>query len=230
MLEAVHIPILLLLQPNLPHHLTDSVLDWAVFWKVRRPWDNSKIGGTNTARHRVVNVRTVMRSKIFPNELPMEIGAGDIVCLNIHTNIVTKVTEHIVGGANGTQTSDPASRTLDTSANMCRQSQIPRLDGKDDGHLDAVLVMHVLTDTMYRCGPPPSAVTLLLQCHPKLVNVNQPPSGHLEHTKRRRTVPKKTHAKLHIRVLRLVAFGRRSLSVTSPAFHFSSCCSRYQMG
>jgi hypothetical protein len=31
MLEAVHIPILLLLQINLPHHLTDFVLDWAVF-------------------------------------------------------------------------------------------------------------------------------------------------------------------------------------------------------
>jgi hypothetical protein len=31
MLEAVHIPILLLLQTNLPHDLTDFVLDWAVF-------------------------------------------------------------------------------------------------------------------------------------------------------------------------------------------------------
>jgi hypothetical protein len=91
---------------------------------------------------------------------------------------------------------------------MCRQSRIPRLNGKDDGHLHAMVVMPVLTDTMYRYGPPRSAVTLL-KCQPKLVNVNQLPSGHLEHTERRRTVPKPPHAKLHVRVLRLVAFGRR---------------------
>jgi len=82
-----------------------------------------------------MDVRTVMRSKIVPNEHTMEIGAGDIVCLNIRTNIVAKVAEDIGGDANGTQTSDSASRTLDTSANMCRQSRIPRLNGKDDGHL-----------------------------------------------------------------------------------------------
>ena len=95
---------------------------------------------------------------------------------------------------------------LDTSANMYRQIWIPRLNGKDDGHLDAVVVMPVLTDTMYRYSPPPSAVTLL-QCHPKLVNVNQPLSGHLELTERRRTVQKPPHAKLHVQVLRLLAFG-----------------------
>ena len=188
----------------------------------RRPRDNREIGGTNMARHRVVNIRAVMHSKIVPNEHPMEIGAGDIVRLNIHTNVVTKVAEDIVFGANGMQTSDPVSRMLDTSTNLCRQSRIPRLDGKDDGHLDAVVVMPILvTVTMYRYGPPPSAVTLL-QCHPKLVNINQPPWGHLEHTERGGTVLNPPHAKLHVRVLRLVAFGRRSLSVTSLAFHFSS--------
>ena len=41
------------------------------------------------ARHRVVNVRAVMRSKIVPNEHPMEFGAGDIVRLNIRTNVAT---------------------------------------------------------------------------------------------------------------------------------------------
>ena len=39
-LKPIQVPILLLLQPNLLHHLTDLVLDWAVFWMVRRPWDN----------------------------------------------------------------------------------------------------------------------------------------------------------------------------------------------
>ncbi len=39
-LKPIQVPILLLLQPNLLHHLTDLVLDWAVFWMVRRPRDN----------------------------------------------------------------------------------------------------------------------------------------------------------------------------------------------
>ena len=82
-----------------------------------------------------MDVRTVMRSKIVPNEHMMEIGARDNVCLNIHTNVVAKVAEDIGRGANSTQTSDPASRTLNTSAKMCRQSRIPQLNGKDDGHL-----------------------------------------------------------------------------------------------
>ncbi len=96
----------------------------------------------------------MMRSKIVPNEHLMEIGAGNIVRLNIRTNVVAKVTEDIGGGANGTQTSNPASRMLDASSNMFMQSWIPQLNGKDDGHLHAMVVMPVLTDSMYCYGPP----------------------------------------------------------------------------
>ena len=101
-----------------------------------------------------MDIYAVMRSKVVPNEHPMEISAGDIVRLNIRAHVVAKVAEYVGGGANGTQTSDPASRTLDTSANMCRQSRIPRLNGKDDGNLHAMVVMPVLTDSMYCYGPP----------------------------------------------------------------------------
>jgi hypothetical protein len=90
------------------------------------------------------------------------------------------------------------------------KSRIHWLNGKDEGHLHAMVVMPVLTDTMYHYGQPQSAVTLL-KCQPKLINVKQLLPGHLEHTERRRTVPKPPHAKLHVRVLRLVAFGRRYL-------------------
>jgi hypothetical protein len=101
-LKPIQVPILLLLQPNLLHHLTDLVLDWAVFWMVRRPRDNREIGGSNTPRHCVVDVRAVMRSKVVPNEHPMEICAGDIVRLNIRAHVVAKVAEYVGGGANGT--------------------------------------------------------------------------------------------------------------------------------
>jgi hypothetical protein len=101
-LKPIQVPVLLLLQPNPLHHLTDLVLYWAVFWMVRRPRDNQEIGGTDTPRHCVVDVRAVMRSKVVPNEHPMEIGAGDIVHLNIRAHIVAKVAEYVGGGANGT--------------------------------------------------------------------------------------------------------------------------------
>ncbi len=91
--------------PNYPPSsadLTDLVLNWGVFWMVRQPRDNQEIGGTNTARHCVVDVCAVMRSKVVPNEHPMEISAGNIVRLNIRAHIVAKVTEYVGGGANGT--------------------------------------------------------------------------------------------------------------------------------
>jgi hypothetical protein len=101
-----------------------------------------------------------MCPKVIPDENLMEIGAGDIVRLNIRANVVAKIPKDIGGGANGMQLSDPALRMLDTSANMCRQGRIPRLDGKDDSHLNAVVVVPVLTDMMYHYSPPPCAVTL----------------------------------------------------------------------
>ncbi len=101
-LKPIQVPVLLLLQPDLLHHLTDLVLDWAVFWMVRRLRDNREIGGTNTACHYVVDVRAVMCRKVVPNEHPMEISAGDIVHLNIHAHVVAKVAEYVGGGANGT--------------------------------------------------------------------------------------------------------------------------------
>ena len=96
-LKPSPVPVLLLLQPNLLHHLTYLVLDWAVFWMVWRPRDNREIDGTNTARHCVVDIRAVMRSKV-----PIEISAGDIVRLNIRAHVVTKVAEYVGGGANVT--------------------------------------------------------------------------------------------------------------------------------
>jgi len=39
-LQPIQVPILLLLQLNLLHHLTDLALNLAVFWMIRRPRDN----------------------------------------------------------------------------------------------------------------------------------------------------------------------------------------------
>jgi hypothetical protein len=102
MLEAVQVPVVLLPQLNPLHHLADFVLHWAIFWMVRRPRNNQEIARTITVHHRVVNVRAVMCRKIVPNERPMKISAGDIICLDIHAHVVAKVAEYIGGGSNGT--------------------------------------------------------------------------------------------------------------------------------
>ena len=49
-----------------------------------------------------MDVCAVMRSKVVPNEHPMEISAGDIVRLNIRAHVVAQVAEYVGGGANGT--------------------------------------------------------------------------------------------------------------------------------
>ena len=43
----------------------------------------------------------MMRSEVVPNEHTMEIGARDIVRLNIRAHVVAKVAEYVGGGANG---------------------------------------------------------------------------------------------------------------------------------
>ncbi len=39
-LKPIQVPVLLLLQPNLLHHLADFVLNWSVFWMVWQLQDN----------------------------------------------------------------------------------------------------------------------------------------------------------------------------------------------
>jgi hypothetical protein len=136
----------------------------------------------------------------------MKISARDIVCLNIAAHVVAEVAEYVGGSTNGTQTPNPASRTLNAPSNMCRQSRIPWLDGEDVGHLDAVVVMPVLTDAQHLHGPSPCAVASLKRS-PKLIYVNEPPSWHLKNTKGERVIPESPHTKLHVRLLRLVTFG-----------------------
>ena len=129
-----------------------------------------------------MNVSAVMCRKVVPNENLMEIGAWDIVHLNIHANVVAKIPKDIGGSANSMQTSDPASRTLKAPSNIRRQGRIPRLDCKDDSYLCAMMIMPVLLDVQQLHGPSPHAVASL-ERSPKLIHVNQPPLWHLKNAK-----------------------------------------------
>ena len=85
---------------------------------VFRSRDDRKIARTNTVCHRVVYVPAVMRRQIISNKNLMKVSAGDIVCLNIPTDVVTEVTKYIGRGSSGTYTVDPTSRALDAPSNM----------------------------------------------------------------------------------------------------------------
>ncbi len=90
LLKPIHIPIVLVLQPNLFHYLTNFVFNGAMFCMVWWPQDNGKITRANTARHHAMNICTEMCSKVVPNEYSVKVHAWDIVCLNIAANIITK--------------------------------------------------------------------------------------------------------------------------------------------
>ena len=159
MLKSIHIPIFLLLQSNLLHHLTDFVLDGTVLWIVWWPWNDREIAGSNTVCHRVVNVPAVMCGEIIPNKDSMEVSAGDIVRLNIPADVVTEVTEDIGSGTNVSYTTDPSSRVINTPSNMWREPWIPWLDCKDHCYLYPVVIVPILPNAQHLHCPPPRAVT-----------------------------------------------------------------------
>jgi hypothetical protein len=101
LLKTIHIPIVLLLQQNLFHYLTNIVFDGAIFQMVWWPWDDGKIARANTTNHRVMNIRAEKRSKVFPNEYSVKVRAWDIACLNIAANTITTKTKNVGGGASG---------------------------------------------------------------------------------------------------------------------------------
>ena len=202
MLKPIQVPILLLLQPNLLHHLTDFVLDGTVLWIVWWPWNDREIAGSNTVSHRVVNVPAVMCGEIIPNKDSMEVSAGDIVRLNIPADVVSEVMKYIGSGSSCTYTVlDPTKRAINTPSNMRRESWIPRLDGKDHGHFcTGMVVVSVLMNAQHLHGPPPRAVTFTPNSS-KSINYQEEEDS-----------PRNPRHKTDVRPLRLIYFGQRLFS------------------
>jgi hypothetical protein len=91
LLKPIHIPMVLLLQPNLFHYLANFVFLWAIFWMVWWPWGNGKIVRANTALHHNMNICAEMCSKVVPNEYSVKVCSWDNVRLNIVANIIMLV-------------------------------------------------------------------------------------------------------------------------------------------
>jgi hypothetical protein len=177
---------------------------------LRWPRDNGKIARANPAHHHVMNICAEMHSKVVLNEYSVKVCAWDVVCLNIAANIITIITENIGGGANSVQTSDPLSRALITSTSIQRKSWVPWLDCKDNSDLCVMVVVPILFDMVYRHIPPICAI-VFFKTHPKLININELPSGLLNNAKRKRVVPEAPEAELNIRLLSLIGLRERLL-------------------
>jgi hypothetical protein len=135
----------------------------------------------------------------------VKVSACDIVCLNIAANVIKKYTENIGGSANGAQKSDPMSRVLNTSTSIWRKSWVP-WHNHNDSDLCAMVVVSILSDTMDLHSPSPHAIAFF-KSRPKLININELPSGLLKNANRKRAVPKALDAELHVRSLSLVGFN-----------------------
>ena len=123
--------------------------------------------------------------------------------------MITEVAKDVSGGTYPLNASNPSSRPLDTSPSLRRQGRIPRLDGEEDGDLATVMVVTVLPHPKHLEGPPTRPIALL-EGDPKLVDVNELPSRHLEYSERRRAIPVGPYAELDVLTLRLVGLCRGS--------------------
>ena len=210
LLQLSDVPIRLCFKLDLLGDITDFIFNGTKLGVIRRPRDDIETTRAGTCGHCRVDIGTVVRGQIIPNKNTIVIGHGNAIDLNVATNILTEISKRIVGSTNVPYAPNPPLRMFHATIYICWEGGIPRLNRKKDSELLAMPVVAVFPHPKQLQRPPLFSVPPF-NCQPKLVNVNQLPSGHLEHTERRRTVPKPPHAKLHVQVLHLVAFGRRYL-------------------
>ena len=79
---------------------------------------------------------------------------------------------------------------------ICGEGGIPRLNRKKDGELLAMPIVSIFSHPKQLQCPPLFSLTSL-NCHPKLVNINEHPPGHLQDAKGGSSVPEGKDAMLH---------------------------------
>jgi hypothetical protein len=112
-----------------------------------------------------------MCGEVISDKNLMQVGAGDIVHLNILADVVAEIAKLLVVVQNGVYTSNLTSRALTTPSNMWSQACIPRLDCKYDGNLCTMVVVPIFLDTQYLHSPPPLAGLHFSIATPNLSNL-----------------------------------------------------------
>ena len=86
---------------------------------------------------------------------------------------------------------------------ICGEGGVLRLNHKKDGELLAMPIVAIFSHPKQLQGPPLFSVPSL-NCHPKLVNINEHPPGHLKDAKGGSSVPEAKDAMLHRLCLGLI--------------------------
>jgi hypothetical protein len=124
----------------------------------------------------------VVGSQIIPNKNTVVIGIGDAIDLGITTHILTEISKRIVGRTNVPYAPNPPSRMFHATIYICGEGGILRLNRKKDGELLAMPIVAIFSHPKQLQHPTLFSVTSL-NCHPKLVNINEHPLGHLKDAK-----------------------------------------------
>jgi hypothetical protein len=138
----------------------------------------------------------VVDGQIIPNKNAVVIGIGDAIDLDITTNILTEILKRIVGCTNVPYVPNPPSRMFHATIYICGEGGIPRLNRKKDGELLAMPIVPIFSHPKQLQRPPLFSLTSL-NCHPKLVNINEHPPGYLKDAKGGSSVPDGKNAMLH---------------------------------
>ena len=148
--------------------------------------------------------------QIIPNKNAVVIGIGDAIDLDITTNILTEILKCIVGCTNVLYAHNPPSRMFHATIYICGEGGIPRLNRKKDSELLAMPIMAIFSHPKQLQRPPLFSVTSL-NCHPKLVIINEHPPGHLKDAKGGSSVPEAEDAMLNRLSLCLIGLNRSDL-------------------
>jgi len=89
---------------------------------------------------------------------------------------------------------------LNTPTDMRRKPWIPCLNCKEDCSLGTKRVVHIFTH-------PKNRAVALLHCNPKLIDINELASGHLQNSERGGAVKKASDTELDVLPLSLIGFS-----------------------
>jgi hypothetical protein len=210
LLQLSDVPIRLCLELDLLGDITDFIFDGTKLGVIRRPRDDIETTRASTCGDRGVDIGAVVRGQIIPNKNTIVIGHGNAIDLDVATNILTEISKRIAGCTNVPYAPNPPSRMFHATIYIRRKGRIPWLNCKKDGELLAMPVVAIFPHPKQLQRPPLFSVASL-NCHPKLVNINEHPPRHLQDAKGGSSVPEAEDAMLNRLSLCLIGLNRSDL-------------------
>jgi hypothetical protein len=211
LLQLSDVRIRLCLELDLLGDITNFIFDGTKLGVIRQPRDDLETTRASTCGDRRVDIGAVVRGQIIPNKNTIVISHGNAIDLDVAKNIIlTEISKHIVGRTNVPYAPNPPSRMFHATIYICRKGRIPRLNCKKDGELLAMTVVAIFPHPKQLQHPPLFSVAFL-NCHPKLVNINEHPPRHLRDAKGGSSVPEAEDVMLNRLSLCLIGLNRSDL-------------------